>query len=332
MMFLNNSMIPIKGKFVTISILLFLLFVVSCFGSMAQRVYHPKTMKFSTLSFGLGSSHFYGDIGSSNLLKSVRWNINFAYTYTLSSKIQIGLSAAYIRLAGDDFYSNNDIDFIRNLHFRNDLKQLSTFIEYYPLNYTTDFRKRLNLSPYILGGIGYYFHNPQAKFSSNLGTKEWIDLEPYHTEGQGLNSIYPEPYKLSGITIPVGIGIRYRYNRVIDFSFEMKYHFLFTDYIDDVSGTYPNTVLFTNKTGVELSNRSRDQIAANTGLDRSERVIKYLTDNNLPSVFPFNSTSPAFGAIGTNRGSTSGNDAYVTTSLKVQFIIPEKKIRCPKLN
>ncbi|WP_158279653.1 DUF6089 family protein [Arcicella aurantiaca] len=281
---------------------------------------------------GIGSSHFSGDIGALNNIEAIRWNINCSYTYTLNPAIHLGIAASYIRLSGDDFYANNDLDFIRNLHFRNDLKQISTFLEYHPLDYTTDFRKRLNLSPYLLVGIGYYIHNPQAKLPVSFGNQQWINLEPYHTEGQGVNIIYPEPYKLSGITIPSGIGLRYRYNKVIDCSFEVTYHSIFTDYLDDVSSIYPNTGLFSNQIGVALSNRSREPIAANTGIDRNTNVIKYLNDNNLPNTNPFNSSHVAFGAIGTNRGSKNGNDAYITTSLKIQFLIPNKKIRCPQIS
>jgi hypothetical protein len=326
-------MIPINKITSVINIIVVIQCFFSYFEGVSQKKYRPKTnMNFSTVSLGTGSSHFYGDVGSLQNIKSVRWNISCSYTHTLSSKIHIGISASFIRLSGDDFYANNDMEFIRNLHFRNDLKQIATFIEYHPLDYTTDFRKRLNLSPYVLIGIGYYSHNPLAKFPLNLGSEQWTNLEPYHTEGQGINTIYPEPYKLSGITIPSGIGLRYQYKENIDFSFEVIYHTVFTDYLDDVSGIYPNTGLFTNQIGVALSNRSREPTAANIGVDRSPRIIKYLNDNNLPNIYPFNSSNSSFGAIGTNRGSIEGNDAYITTNIKIQFLIPNKKIKCPKIN
>ena len=325
------SMVQMNTKTILINISLYILFTLNCFECIAQRIYHPKSMKYSSLSFGLGTSHFYGDVGSLTNLKSVRWNINCSYTYTLNNKINLGVSASYIRLSGDDFYSNNDADFIRNLHFRNDIKQLSTFIEYHPLNHTSDFRKRINISPYLLSGIGYYFHNPQAKLPLDLGNK-WVDLEPIHTEGQGINPIYPEPYKLSGISIPLGFGLQYKYSKHFNLVVEVVHYTPFSDYIDDVSGVYPNRILFNNEFGSVLSNRSGEQFAADTGNNRSDRVTKYLEYNGVLSAFPFNELGAFVGTTGSNRGSKIGNDNFFVTTFKIQYLIPHLKIRCPKIN
>ena len=318
-------------KTVLINILLYTLFTLSYHESKAQKSYHFKSMRYSTLNFGVGTSHFYGDVGDLANLNSVRWNINCSYTYTLSNKINIGVSASYIRLSGDDFYANNDADFIRNLHFRNDIKQFTSFIEYHPFSHTTDFRKRLNISPYFLSGFGYYFHNPEAKLPINLGS-EWVDLETVNTEGQGINPIYPEPYKLSGISIPLGLGLQYKYNKYFNLVVEVVHYTTFSDYIDDVSGFYPNKILFKNKYGSVLSGRSSEQIAANTGVDRSNRVINYLGDNGVVSSVPFGELGAFIGGAGSDRGSKVGNDNFFITTFKVQYLIPHLKIRCPKIN
>lgn len=288
-------------------------------------VYRPKAMKFSSISFGIGSSHYYGDISTINPLKasitSIRWNISLGYQFFISNKLQLGFVAGFVRLAGDDFYSDNDKNFLRNLHFRNDIKQISTFLQYHPLNYSSDIRKRLDFSPFLTMGLGYFIHNPKAKLPIKMGA-EWVELPPLHTEGQSLNPIYPEPYKLSGWIIPIGIGVRYRYNKKIDFSFEMAYHFTFTDYLDDVSGFFPNTILFTDPKSAALSNRSQELISVSTGNDRSDRMLKYFTHNGLPN--------PVLGATGTDRGSQNGNDSYLLTSVKVHILIPKVYLKCPK--
>lgn len=298
-------------------------------------IYHPKPNRYSSFSIGIGSTHYYGDISPDNVLKAtmteIRWNVALAYSYTLTKKIKVGGSIAYIRLAGDDFYSDNDLNYIRNLHFRNDLKQISLFAQYHPLDYSFDFRKRPNISPYLTAGIGFFLHNPEAKSPIGSGAN-WINLEPLHTEGQGINAIYSVPYKLSGLNIPIGVGIRYKYNNNIDFAFEIAYNITFTDYLDDVSGIYPNPLLLTDKMAVALSNRSREAIAANIGENRIDRLVTYLTEQGLPSLNPFIINNPVFGAIGTDRGNKIGNDSYLTTSLKVSYLLPSHTIRCPKIN
>jgi hypothetical protein len=292
--------------------------------------FHPKQMKYSSLGFGFGSTHYSGDLSPLNFLSaittSIRWNIALSYSYTLTPKIQIGANATYLRLAGDDFYADNDLNYIRNLHFRNDLKQLSLFFQYHPFSYSSNYRERLELSPYFTAGIGYYFHNPLAKLPVQYGD-DWVELAPLHTEGQGVNVIYPEPYKLSGFVIPIGLGLRYRYSKKLDFSIESTYCMVFTDYLDDVSGIYPNPLLLLDKTAVLLSNRSRESIAANTGKERIDRVDGYLANKGQPFV----SMDPAFGATGTLRGSNAGNDAYMTVSLKIHYLWPIQKIKCPKV-
>ena len=301
----------------------------------SNTYYHPKPFRYSSLSLGIGSSHYLGDISPNNIIAAlstgIRWNIDIAYSYTLSKKIQIGANISYTRLAGDDNHADNNQDYIRNLNFRNDLKQISLFFQYHPLSYSSDFRKRLFISPYIMAGVGYYFHNPETRLPNGLG-RAWVNLEPLHTEGQGLNPIYPEPYKLSGFTVPIGVGLRYRYSNKVDLSFELSYHIVFTDYLDDVSGLYPNPLLISDKTGVLLTNRSREPISAGTGEDRTNRIVNYLLEKKSPITQPFDTSDSAFGAIGTSRGSKIGNDSFLTTSLKIHFIIPDGTIKCPKIN
>ena len=300
---------------------------------LSHKVYRPKPFRYSSLSLGIGSSHYLGDLSPVNplkaLLTTVRWNVSLSYSYTLSKELQIGANLSYLRLAGDDIHADNNLNYIRNLHFRNDIKQMSLFVQYHPVPYTTDFRKRPTFSPFVSAGISYFFHSPKAKLPKELG-QNWVALQPLHTEGQGINPIYPEPYTLSGMTVLLGMGIRYNYNKKIDFSLEVTYNFSFTDYLDDVSGVYANSILFTDKTAAILSNRSREPISAATNESRSERITSYLIQQGLPIFEPFASTDPAFGAVGSNRGSKSGNDAYLTTSIKIHYILPNGKIRCPK--
>jgi hypothetical protein len=301
----------------------------------SSREYKPKPIRYSSLSFGVGTSHYYGDVGPETFVKattsSIRWNMFLSYAYTLTPKFHIGADLAFIRIAGDDFNADNDNNFIRNLHFRNDILQTSLFGQYHPFAYATNFSKRVDISPYLTIGMGYMFHNPKAKLPMDSGNNDWVALEPLHTEGQGINAIYPNPYKLSGFTVPIGLGVRYKYKNKIDFAFEIAYQTTFTDYLDDVSGIYPNPLLLESNEAKILSNRSREQFAAASNGDRSDRIIAYLKANGLPDSKPFESSAFVFGAVGTDRGSKTGNDSYLTSTFKIILILPESTIRCPKI-
>ncbi len=101
-------------------------------------------------------------------------------------------------------------------------------------------RRKYRFAPYLFGGVGFFHFNPRAKYNN-----EWVNLRNIGTEGQGLPQ-YPnrKKYFPVQVAIPLGIGIKYNYTRQISFSFEYGYRLTFTDYIDDVSKTYPDAKFF----------------------------------------------------------------------------------------
>ena len=56
----------------------------------------------------------------------------------------------------------------------------------------------------------------------------------------------------------MGIGARFRINEVLDFSAEIGFRYLFTDYIDDVSGNYVDLGVFNTELAKAMSYRSSE--------------------------------------------------------------------------
>jgi hypothetical protein len=175
----------------------------------------------------------------------------------------------------------------RNQSFRSSITDVQIVAEVHPLffkSYDEEHAPPL-FSPYLLAGIGYFTFNPQAKLNN-----QWYSLQPLHTEGQGFNE-YPdrEPYKLSQVNIPVGLGIKYELNSFLNVRLEFVYRILFTDYLDDVSNIdYIDPTLFT-------AHLSPTQAALAQQLyDRRISTIK----NN-------------------QRGDPKDNDAFFTIQLKL---------------
>jgi hypothetical protein len=133
----------------------------------------------------------------------------------------------------------------RNLSFKSNITDIQMVAEIHPLffkSYDED-HPPPPYSPYLLAGIGYFSFNPQAQLNN-----QWYSLQPLHTEGQGFAE-YPDrqPYKLSQVNIPVGIGLKYEVSSAINVRLELVYRFLFTDYLDDVSNVdYIDPSLFNN--------------------------------------------------------------------------------------
>lgn len=88
-------------------------------------------------------------------------------------------------------------------------------------------------SPYVFAGIGLYHFNPYTKDSAD----NKIFLKPLSTEGQGFTPGI-DNYKLTGFSIPFGLGVNYALNEDMRLGLEFGYRKIFTDYLDDVSSNY----------------------------------------------------------------------------------------------
>ena len=124
-------------------------------------------------------------------------------------------------------------------------------------------------------------------------------------------------------------------NKHWDLGVEMSYRYTLTDYLDDVSGNFadPADLAAQSPLAASMGNRSLEQIAARSGKDRTQGVINYLTDIGIYSasapINPFSLTAiPGFSDKADLRGNPKYNDAYMLTTVKLIYHIPNK-IKCP---
>jgi hypothetical protein len=103
-----------------------------------------------------------------------------------------------------------------------------------------------NFTPFIYGGVAGFYFNPQGDYQG-----AWRNLQPIGTEGQGM-AAYPDkkPYSLFQVSIPFGIDLRYNFGRKFFTGIEFGMRKTFTDYLDDVSGTYIDNELIQAEQGV----------------------------------------------------------------------------------
>ncbi|RYD73305.1 MAG: hypothetical protein EOP53_20330, partial [Sphingobacteriales bacterium] len=149
----------------------------------------------------MGNTEFTGGIYVAALYK---------YAFGLRLEANFGrLSAADSVLKTVDVKDIARARYNRNLSFRTNITEIAAIAEFHPLFAFIDWAERdgdpPRLSPYVLGGVSYFTFNPQANLNGR-----WVDLQPLRTEGQGFAE-YPDrkPYKLNGIAIPVGAGVKY---------------------------------------------------------------------------------------------------------------------------
>lgn len=203
--------------------------------------------------FGGGATQFLGDLGGRDQvgkdysladldLPSTSWNAMVGYRFRFhpywatSSVLNVGM------LRGNDALTNEVIRESRNLHFRSLVVEYSQRIECiivanekfgarYKIPGMKGFKNH-NEQIYLFTGVGVSYFNPKAMFNGS-----WTALRPLRTEGQGLAE-GPDEYLPVTATIPFGIGLRMGIGRMWRLGIEATYVKTFSDYIDDVSGTY----------------------------------------------------------------------------------------------
>lgn len=244
---------------------------------------------YAQLSFQIapGIMNYGGDLQTKGYtFQHANFSIAAALAYRIN-KISLRAGITYGKIYGDDL-SNTGYK-TRNLSFATNIADANLCLQY-DLFLLDDNRK---FTPYIFAGVGVFHFNPYTTYDSAK-----IYLRPLGTEGQGL-AIYPDKkmYALTQPQIPFGIGFKYKVSEHVLLGLEFSSRYLFTDYLDDVSGTYPDeNELF----------KQRGQLAVDLSFRGNEI--------NPSLAFP----------SGKQRGNPHLNDNYYTSSFSFIYIFPER--------
>jgi hypothetical protein len=284
------------------------------------QAFNPKC-RYTSFGASLKGSYFHGDVLTD--LQYVRPGFGIHLNRRISPRLTFTSEIFWLRVMGNDFSSSNlqapakIPTYIRNLHFRNDIKQVSAYLKYDIFPSYDHYRKRPVYNLYGLIGISVFNHNPKAKDAQG----KWRALRPLETEGVR--------YSRFSIAIPVGVGVRYKVSLQWDLEIDLTYMFTFTDYIDDVSGNYPDPSVLKSDRARAFSNRSAD--STNT-LTNDPRNLDYIqNDLHMPVSSQQN---PDYKYVkgygpGDKRGTVRGYDGYAILSIRLSYAIPGF-VNCPK--
>lgn len=200
-----------------------------------------------------GLTTYQGDIRT-NAIPTIHAPIasGVGFSYPLGSFISIASYFNIGKLQGDDKSSSDPMRRIRNLNFKTNLNEWSMIVRgtLFPM----DTRK---INPFIETGIAVFHFNPYTY--DTAGNKHY--LKPLGTEGQGLLA-YPNrrPYSLTQLSLPIGGGIQFKINELVNIYWNFGWRKTFTDYLDDISKTYadPNLLLSNGQKSLELAFRSSE--------------------------------------------------------------------------
>ncbi|GAB3543846.1 DUF6089 family protein [Spirosoma fluminis] len=307
--------------------------------SLAQRRPNTRFAPYSSVTFGVGTSTYLGDLaGYRQPLRTLttlpRWNVGLGYTRQFTPHFAARAMFTWARITGDDYTFNknnieqNVVQYARNLHFRNDLKEFALTGIY---NFVEDGRNsnaRAKFTPYLFGGLAVVAHSPEARTPAdpaNGDERRWVKLQPLHTEGQGQPG-RDKPYSLVTVAIPVGFGVRYALNQNFNIGVEIGYRYTFTDYLDDVgSGSYPDPATLEGLATV-MSNRRFEEVAARKNVPGRYQKLADLFQSrpDLQGTIQNALETPVRG------GDNILPDGYLLTNFSIHYIIPGK-IKCPPI-
>jgi hypothetical protein len=236
-----------------------------------------------------GASNYQGDLAPDLVLSeshaalglSLKQNISpyFAFTYNLN----------YGAISGND---NNFKPLApRNLSFESNILEFSPQVEFNFFNFHLGLRPK-KFTPYVFTGLSVFYFDPKTTYD---GKK--YSLRKMSTEGQGAIDGAPKRYNQLQLAIPIGGGLRFMLNENWHLYVHGSYRATFTDYLDDVSGTYVNLGLLSEKAGpipAKLSDRSGEINGGN-----------YLS-------FP-----------GKQRGNPTNKDWYIFTGITISYVIKD---------
>jgi len=210
--------------------------------------------------------------------------IGLTVHYELQDQILVRGSYNFARVNGSDAFSTKEELQQRNLQFETAISELAVVGEYYLFNL---YEKRL--SPYGFIGLAFFHFDPYTLDSGNRK----VFLKPLSTEGQGL---YPtkKEYSLWQMAIPLGGGIKFAITDQFRIGVEIGLRKLFTDYLDDVSTSYPDY---------------NDLLAA-----RGQVAVKYSYRGD-----EYPGGNQNFPTKDTQRGSAAQKDVYYFTGLTISF-------------
>ncbi|MEL6804399.1 MAG: DUF6089 family protein, partial [Bacteroidota bacterium] len=215
------------------------------------------------LSFGMGTTYYNGDLTDqlNNMLFRPAAHIGYTKYFTPHFSYRVGMS--YGQIGASDTEALERTRRIRNLHFKSNLYEVHGVLIYEfrrDKNFGNDWMSRPFLSPYVFGGIGFFYFNPKARYDG-----VWYELQPLGTEGQNIpGNGSPGPYSRLQASVPFGAGLNIRISAYAGVSFELGWRATMTDYLDDVSTNYPDFEQLQQVGGpiaVALSDRSKNGFA-----------------------------------------------------------------------
>ncbi|GAB3916487.1 hypothetical protein GCM10028826_33000 [Mucilaginibacter boryungensis] len=258
----------------TIKLLLMRKFLLAILFAAIPFILFAQTWEVGGFAGGAG---YMGDLNQHNpaQLNNLAGGVYVQRNFNPYFAVKLNYLTGHI--SGADSTSNIQQFRDRNLSFHTTLNELTFMAELNFMRYTPGADKD-HFTPFIFLGAGAVNYIPQATY---LGVD--YNLRELQTEQQA------KAYPYNALTIPYGAGVKYNFSGNWNIMVSAGYRYVRSDYLDDVSGSYPDRTKFTNPLAAALSDRS------------GERTGVYI------------------GNPGTQRGDYRGHDTYLFVGFTLSF-------------
>ncbi len=240
----------------------------------------------------VGASFYLGDLNTDfkfnrpNLAGGVAARYNFNHRVAARVSLNVGKIEAY------DSDSDNPFERNRNLDFNSMIYDGTAQFEFNFLPYFHGSKEHF-FTPYAFAGVSVFNYNPKTVAPNG----ETVELREFGTEGQ-LNG---EEYLTLASALTYGIGIRWDLTYELSIDANVGVRNVGTDYLDDVSTTYPDKTDLIRSRG-PLAYALSDRSLMAEGVDRPDRQ-------------------------GEQRGDDTGNDRYIFIGIGINYYFGD--VRCP---
>jgi hypothetical protein len=238
----------------------------------------------------VGVSNYFGELNANYRLTDFGPAGGIAGRYNFGNRTATKASLSYGYVYGKDADNSNVFQRRRNLDFKSHLADFSFVGEFNFLPYTHGDQLEY-FTPYVSLGANIFYYAP---FTELDGENHF--LRPLGTEGQAVGDEY---FFVNG-GIVYGGGFKWDINYKWSINIELTMRHLFTDYLDDVSKTYPGEA----------------QLVGNRGPLAAE-----LSDRSI---------APQIGEAGRQRGDDSRRDSYSFFGISIMRYFGS--VECPKIS
>lgn len=236
-----------------------------------------------------GVSYYFGDLNTRFDVKHPGPAIGLTGRYNFNNRLCLRSSFNYGRVGADDANSTNAFERERNLSFKSNIFDVTGQFEFNFFPYIHGSQDDY-YTPYLFLGATIFRYEPTTEFNGDR-----VKLREMGTEGQ----LPGDEYFSLSTAWAYGIGFKYDINYYWSINVELSARRLHTDYLDDVSGVYPDMLELFNLRGpdaVALSDRSNDGI----------------------------------GELGRQRGNSRENDSYNFIQVGIVYYIGS--LQCPSIS